>query len=81
MKPAQKIKRLLRVKVIKLEIDGQAAIKMFGYIHPKKEETSGCKFTSFFRQIIISNDKDKSNIEAVSYLVILVEKTNFCFLR
>jgi len=37
MKPAQKIKRLLRVKICKLLIDGQSAIKMFGYIHPKKE--------------------------------------------
>ena len=67
MKPTQKIKRLLRIKIARDTIQGQSAIKMFGYIHPKKEETSGCKFTSFFRQISVNNEKDKSIVESVRF--------------
>jgi hypothetical protein len=66
MKPAQKIKRLLRMMVVRENNSGQQSIKMFGYIHPKKEETSGCKFTSFFRQITVVNARDKSVIETVN---------------
>ena len=36
MKPTQKIKRLLRMKVTKDSIQKQGVIKMFGYIYPKK---------------------------------------------
>lgn len=36
MKPAQKIKRILRMKVVKEEMQGQLAVKMFGYIYPKR---------------------------------------------
>ena len=67
MKPTQKIKRLLRMKICRDNLNGQSAIKLFGYIHPKKEETAGCKFTSFFRQITVTNEKDKSIVESVNF--------------
>jgi hypothetical protein len=66
MKPCPKIKRLLRVKVARDLLLGQPTIKVFGYIHPRREETASCKLTSFFRQIAVLNEKDKSTIEAVS---------------
>ena len=39
MKPPQKLKRILRVKVVKENSQGQEILKIFGYIYPKKEET------------------------------------------
>jgi len=66
MKPAQKLRRLLRMKVTREFLQGQQTIKLYGYIHPKKEETASTKFTSFFRQITVVNEKDKSTIETVT---------------
>ena len=65
MKPAQKIKRLLRVMVVRQGSEGQPTIKMFGQLFPRKEEATGCRFTSFFRQISVLNEKDRSTIESV----------------
>ena len=76
MKPPQKIKRVLRAQVLRETSQGQQTIKVFGHIHPKKEETSGCKFTSFFRQISVANEKDKTIIESVSIKLFLVEETH-----
>jgi hypothetical protein len=59
MKPPQKLKRILRVKVVKENSQGQEILKIFGYIYPKKEETSSCRFTSFFRQVSLVSEKDK----------------------
>ena len=64
MKPPQKIKRLLRVMVCRQGSEGQA-IKLFGQLFPRREETMGCRFTSFFRQIAVLNEKDRSTIETV----------------
>jgi hypothetical protein len=69
MKPPQKIKRLLRTSIVRENIMGQPSIKLFGYVYPKKEETGVCKFTSFFRQIMVVNEKDKSTIETVDIKV------------
>jgi hypothetical protein len=60
MKPPQKLKRLLRVKVTRDTLQGQPTLKLFGYLYPRKEETASCKFTSFFRQVAIINERDKS---------------------
>ncbi len=55
--------------VVRENTMGQPSIKLFGYIYPKKEETAACKFTSFFRQITVVNEKDKSTIETVDMSV------------
>lgn len=65
MKPPQKLKRILRVKVAKENVQGQELLKIFGYIFPRKEETSTCKFTAFFKQIVLVNEKDKATLETV----------------
>lgn len=65
MKPAQKLKRLLRMKVSREFVQGQQTIRLCGYVHPRKEETATAKFTSFFRQLTVINDRDKSTIETV----------------
>ncbi len=36
MKPPQKLKRILRVKVGKENVQGQELLKIFGYIFPRK---------------------------------------------
>lgn len=65
MKPPQKLKRILRVKIVKDNSQGQEILKIFGYIYPKKEETNSCKFTSFFRQVSLVSEKDKVTLESV----------------
>jgi hypothetical protein len=60
MKPPQKLKRLLRVKVTREEGQGQQLLKIFGCLYPKTEEGANLKFTSFFRQATIINEKDKA---------------------
>jgi hypothetical protein len=65
MKPPQKLKRLLRMQIVREVHQGQQLVKIFGYIYPKKEETANCKFTSFFRQVVIVNEKDKTTLETV----------------
>ena len=48
MKPAKKLKRLLRINVIR----EAGLIKIFGGLYPNKENSvNSPKFTSFFRQI------------------------------
>jgi hypothetical protein len=70
MKPPQKLRRILRVKVARENVQGQELLKIFGYIFPRKEETSNCKFTSFFRQITLLNEKDKAILETVNQLLL-----------
>jgi len=67
MKPPQKLKRLLRVKVARSIEQGQEQLKIFGYLYPRREETSAVKFTSFFRQVNLVSEKDKSTLETVSH--------------
>ena len=67
MKPPQKLKRLLRVKVARSIEQGQEQLKIFGYLYPRREETAAVKFTSFFRQVTLVSEKDKSTLETVSY--------------
>ena len=69
MKPPQKLKRILRVKAVKENSQGQEILKIFGYIYPKKEQTNICKFTSFFRQISLVSDRDKVTLESVRNLL------------
>ena len=69
MKPPQKLKRLLRVKVARENAQGQELLKIFGYVFPRREETAGCRFTSFFRQIALVNEKDKATLETVSIAI------------
>lgn len=57
------------MSIVRENIMGQPSIKLFGYVYPKKEETAACKFTSFFRQIMVVNEKDKSTIETVDIKV------------
>lgn len=66
MKPPQKLKRILRVRVAKENVQGQELLKIYGYVFPRKEETAGCRFTSFFRQVVLVNEKDKATLETVS---------------
>lgn len=65
MKPPQKLKRLLRVKVARSTEQGQELLKVFGYIYPRREETAACRFTSFFRQMTLVSEKDKTTLETV----------------
>lgn len=65
MKPPQKLKRILRVKVAKENAQGQELLKVFGYVFPRKEESGSCKFTAFFKQIVLVNEKDKATLETV----------------
>lgn len=65
MKPPQKLKRLLRVKVARSTEQGQEMLKVFGYIYPRREETTACRFTSFFRQMTLISEKDKTTLETV----------------
>jgi hypothetical protein len=60
MKPPQKLKRLLRVKLVREGQPGQQLLKLYGYIYPRREETAACKLTSFFRQLTLVNDRDKA---------------------
>lgn len=60
MKPPQKLKRLLRVKVARSNEQGQELLKIFGYLYPRREETASCRFTSFFRQVTLISDRDKT---------------------
>jgi hypothetical protein len=62
MKPPQKLKRLLRVKVARNTEQGQELLKVFGYIYPRREETAACRFTSFFRQMTLVSEKDKTTL-------------------
>lgn len=65
MKPPQKLKRILRVKVARSTEQGQELLKVFGYIYPRREETAACRFTSFFRQMTLVSEKDKTTLETV----------------
>lgn len=65
MKPPQKLKRILRVKVARSTEQGQELLKVFGYIYPRREETATCRFTSFFRQMTLVSEKDKTTLETV----------------
>lgn len=65
MKPPQKLKRLLRVKVARATEQGQELLKVFGYLYPRREETAACRFTSFFRQVTLVSEKDKTTLETV----------------
>lgn len=65
MKPPQKLKRLLRVKLLREGQPGQQLLKLYGYIYPRREETAACKLTSFFRQLTLVNDRDKALLENV----------------
>lgn len=64
MRPAQKLKRLLRVHVVREE-QAQPILKIFGALYPRREETAGIKFTSFFREISYVYERDKTVLENV----------------
>ena len=55
MKPPMKLKRLLRVKMVREQHVGHQTVKVYGHMHPKKEENVGIKMTSFFRHLTVFN--------------------------
>lgn len=81
MKPSQKLKRILRVKVAKENVQGQEILKIFGYIFPRKEETNNSKFTSFFKQVTLVNEKDKATLETVRVLLFSGKSQQVALLR
>jgi hypothetical protein len=74
IRPARKIKKILRVHIKNENIQNSHKLKIKGYLFPFKKDTKDIKFTSFFKQIGLKFSNDNYNHYTVWSLNDVVEE-------